>query len=151
MKLQRKILSGICFFVIIGILINGYLIRGQREFTEPFWVSGTVTSVDCASSNRGIHMITINSFEEPALVTRNTIECKELDGLIGEEISVKISYGYETVPYSYELKVGDSNYRSKNEVNSESQYSKFSNFESLIMMFLSVIMFMTLIYKERES
>ena len=150
MRIKKQFISGICFFILLGIMINGLLIRKEREFREAFWVQGLVLNADCARSRKGIHSIKVDSFDPSVLVAFTTIDCEDLLSLIKTQVKVKVSYGYGKVPYSYEIKTATKNFHSENELSSVNQYSRFSNTESIFILFLSVTMFMSLIYKSKN-
>lgn len=150
MRIKKQFISTICLFILLGLLINGFLIRKEREFRESFWIQGVVLSADCGRNRKGIHAIKVDSFTPSVLVAFTTIDCEDLLDLLETEVKVKVSYGYETVPYSYEIKTSTKNFKSKNELNSINQYSRFSNTESIFILFLSVTMFMSLIYKSKK-
>lgn len=147
MSRKLKIVS---VFLSISIMllmaINAIFIRDGLIFREPFWISGKVVDLSCAKSSHSTHSIALDDVNRRVLVMTSVIRCADLKQLADQTVSVKVSYAYGSVPYSFELKYAGFQYKSeRGEEVYNNQNNVFTSGESVLILFLGTFSVMYII------
>ncbi|MEQ3514516.1 hypothetical protein ABMY35_14420 [Pseudoalteromonas sp. BZB3] len=112
----KKLDLPLYFVVFLSLVFIIYVIefRGTREYKKPYWVNSEITSYSCRDSVEGVHYINVDKIEGNVLVAIKSLFCEDLKKLSQGKVQIKISYGYDNVAYSFEIKSDDLSFSEKN-------------------------------------
>ncbi|WP_125779413.1 hypothetical protein [Pseudoalteromonas rubra] len=137
---------------LISLFIYAIEFRGLRDYKEPFWIENELVEYSCKSSKSGAHIVNVKGIEGNVILGINSVTCEDLKKIKNiSEVSVKVSYGYDDVPYSFEIKGEGFHY---NQVNGEiifSSTSYFTKFEIFLIFVLLVALLSRIMKKVREN
>ncbi|MCF2910824.1 hypothetical protein L1285_21180 [Pseudoalteromonas sp. DL2-H2.2] len=140
----------VCSLISLFIYAVGY--RGLRDYKEPFWIETELVEYSCKSSKSGAHIVNVKGMKDNIILGINSVTCDDLKKFKNiSEMSVKVSYGYDDVPYSFEIK-GEGFHH--NQANGEiifSSTSYFTKFEIFLIFVLLVALLSRIMGKVREN